>query len=65
MQVSELKVLAVVEKVCDVKKAEGDWIQWIDLVEEGPFLEVRSLPCAPFCPTNAVPLHPAATAMGF
>lgn len=40
-KVSELKVLEITEKICNPKKDQGDWIQWIDIVEAGDVLELK------------------------
>ncbi|GJP39701.1 hypothetical protein CLOM_g24045 [Closterium sp. NIES-68] len=39
-KVSELKVIEVTEKLCDVKSANGGWISRLDIVESGDLLKL-------------------------
>ncbi|CAI5506036.1 unnamed protein product [Closterium sp. Naga37s-1] len=39
-KVSELKVIEVAEKLCDVKSANGGWITRLDIVESGDLLKL-------------------------
>ena len=41
-QLSELKIIELTELICDADKNEGDWIQWLDIVESGSQLKVCS-----------------------
>jgi hypothetical protein len=40
-QISEYQIIEITENVCNLKKAEADWILQIDIVEQGDKLEVR------------------------
>jgi hypothetical protein len=39
-QISEYQIIEMAENVCNLKKAEADWILRIDIVEQGDKLEV-------------------------
>ena len=40
-QISEYQIIEITENVCNLKKAEADWILLIDIVEQGNKLKVR------------------------
>eukprot|EP00270_Netrium_digitus_P013663 TRINITY_DN4567_c0_g2_i1.p1 TRINITY_DN4567_c0_g2~~TRINITY_DN4567_c0_g2_i1.p1 ORF type:complete len:258 (+),score=53.83 TRINITY_DN4567_c0_g2_i1:169-942(+) len=40
-KVTELQVIEIVEKICDPKREEGDWIQWLDIVKDGTKLKLE------------------------
>lgn len=42
-QISEYQIIEIAENVCNLKKAEADWILRIDIVEQGDKLEVRRI----------------------
>ena len=42
-QISEYQIIEITENVCNLKKAEADWILQIDIVEQGNKLEVRKI----------------------
>jgi hypothetical protein len=42
-QISEYQIIEITENVCNLKKAEADWILQIDIVEQGNKLEVRRI----------------------
>lgn len=42
-QISEYQIIEMAENVCNLKKAEADWILQIDIVEQGDKLEVRRI----------------------
>ena len=39
-QISEYQIIEITENVCNLKKAEADWILLIDIVEQGDKLQV-------------------------
>lgn len=43
VKVSEYQIIEIAENVCNLKKAEADWILQIDIVEKGDKLEVINL----------------------
>ncbi|XP_024195809.1 uncharacterized protein LOC112198964 [Rosa chinensis] len=40
-KISEYQIIEITENVCNLKKAEVDWILLIDIVEQGDKLQVR------------------------
>ena len=40
MQITEFEIIDVAENICNMKKAESDWILKLDIVEKGDKLEV-------------------------
>ncbi|CAI5999406.1 unnamed protein product [Closterium sp. NIES-65] len=56
---SELKIIELVESACDVSKDEGDWIQWLDVQENGDKLELKEFPYPGDCRTECKTIQKA------
>jgi hypothetical protein len=40
LQLTEFQIIETAENICNMKREEGDWILWFDIVEQGDKLKV-------------------------
>jgi hypothetical protein len=40
LQLTEFQIIETAENICNMKREEGDWILWLDIVEQGDKLKV-------------------------